>query len=115
MTKTSTSRAWTKATIKAAVEERGFALLDVDREYGLRLGTISVTLLRPHRRGEAALEQLLGVPASELFPDRFEAEGARKRPQPKANYRPASRRRQRQIGASARTKGAKPRTREART
>ncbi|TAN70549.1 MAG: transcriptional regulator [Magnetospirillum sp.] len=82
------AKGWHKSDIKAALEKRGLTLSDLDKFHGLPEGTCSATLRKPHPKGEAAISGALGIHPKGLWPDRYAADGIRKRPQPAANYRP---------------------------
>lgn len=82
-------RAWHKADIKAELEKSvGKSLAQLDAEHGLPVGTCSAALRRPHPGGEAVIAKLLGKKPVQLWPDRYNRDGTRKRPQPMENYRP---------------------------
>jgi Ner family transcriptional regulator len=90
-----------KAEAKAILEKKGLSLADVDRKHRLPVGSCSAALRFPHRRGEAALAEELGISAQHLWPTRYHPDGSRKRPQPAANYRRRPRRGHRQKGSAA--------------
>ncbi len=81
------AKGWHKSDIKAALEKRGLTLSDLDKANGLPKGTCSAALSKPHPKGEAAISAALGISPALLWPNRYNAGGTRKRPQPAANYR----------------------------
>lgn len=66
-----TKQTWTKARIKCALEERGMTLSGLAELKGVRPSTMRLVWSRPIRAAERALAEYLGVPAQELFPDRY--------------------------------------------
>lgn len=86
------SEDWSRGKIRYELEKVGVTrFYDLDREHGLPLGSINATITAPHRKGEEILAGLLGRPAKEIWPSRFDASGHRLRPQPERNYRPYGR------------------------
>jgi Ner family transcriptional regulator len=81
-------KSWHKSDIKAALEKRGLSLSGLDKTYGLPKGTCSAALSKPHPKGEAAISTELFIAPALLWPNRYNADGTRMRPQPAANYRP---------------------------
>ncbi len=81
------ARVWHKSDIKAALEKRGLTLSDLDKAHDLPKGMCSFALTRPHPKGEAAIAAALGISPALLWPNRYNTDGTRKRPQPAANYR----------------------------
>lgn len=82
------AKGWHKADIKAALEKLGLTLADIDRANNLPPCTCAATLLRPHQLGELAIAETLGRSPREIWPQRYDDTGTRKRPQPAENYRP---------------------------
>ncbi len=69
------------AKIKAQLFTKGYALRDVDKEFGLPAHTASKTLQIPHLKGEVAIAAILGVKnLFELWPDRYSPSGQRLSP-----------------------------------
>ena len=58
---------WTKPRIKCALEERGMTLTGLAELKGINRNVWK----RPAPSAEKALSEFLGVPAAELFPDRY--------------------------------------------
>lgn len=83
------AKGWHKSDIKAALEKRGLTLSDLDKAHGLPEGTCSAALRKPHAMGERVIAAALGRSPRRLWPERYQSDGTRKRPQPAANYRPA--------------------------
>ncbi|MBN4664211.1 helix-turn-helix domain-containing protein [Pandoraea nosoerga] len=71
---------WHKEDIKAAIRKRGTTMNALARERGLPPSTVRNALGRPAFSGELAISQFLGVPAHELWPDRWTPDGRRIRP-----------------------------------
>jgi Ner family transcriptional regulator len=75
------------AKIRGDLFVRGLTFADIDRRYDLPEGTAYRTAHRePNAKGEAAISATLAVEANELWPERYEASGQRKHPQPPENY-----------------------------
>ena len=66
---------------------KGYGCVDVDREFGLKIGTTSKTLGYPHIQAEQAIATVLQLSASEIWPTRFDATGKRLKPQPSGHYK----------------------------
>lgn len=62
---------WTKAQIKCALEERGMTLTGLAELKGINPTQMRNVWTRTCRNAEAAIAEELGVPAAELFPDRY--------------------------------------------
>jgi len=82
---------WHPEDIKAAVRKRGITLADVAR--GARLGeaALRLALTLPRSEAEKAIAAALDVHPMEIWPSRYHADGARRRPQPVDNYRVTAR------------------------
>ncbi|GEO83050.1 helix-turn-helix domain-containing protein [Pararhodospirillum oryzae] len=78
-------------TIKWLLARQGLTYADVDRVYGLPEGTCRKAARYPVLRGELALAEALGRSPRELWPSRYQTDGARRSPQPKTNYAPPPR------------------------
>ncbi len=68
---------WTKAQIKCALEERGMTMTGLAELNCVDPRTMRHVWKRPVRAAEKALAEFLGVPAKELFPDRYPIRKAR--------------------------------------
>lgn len=77
---------WHKEDIKAAIRKRGKTMNDLARESGLPVSTVRNALARPVLSGEVAIASFLGVPAHELWPERWSVEGRRIRPRYASKY-----------------------------
>lgn len=71
---------WHKEDIKAAIRKRGTTMNELARERGLPPSTVRNALIRPAFSGEVAIAEFLGVPAHELWPERWTKDGRRIRP-----------------------------------
>ncbi|WP_081581837.1 helix-turn-helix domain-containing protein [Pararhodospirillum photometricum] len=79
-------------TVRWLLDRQGLTYADVDRAYGLPEGTCRKAARYPVFAGELALAETLARSPRELWPSRYRADGARRRPQPPANYAPPRRR-----------------------
>lgn len=77
---TNASQGWHKEDIKAAIRKRGITMNDLAKQHDLPTSNIRNALVRPVYSGEVAISAFLGVPAHELWPDRWTADGRRIRP-----------------------------------
>lgn len=79
------------AGIKAKLVLKGISCADLDRQHGFYEDQCSDALYEPNKAGEAAIAAALGIPASRLWPERYDPKtGERLSPQPESNYRPRS-------------------------
>ncbi|WP_323041542.1 helix-turn-helix transcriptional regulator [Gemmobacter sp.] len=62
---------WTKARIKCALEERGMTMTGLAELKGINPNNFRAVWSRTVRPAEQAISEFLGVPAAELFPDRY--------------------------------------------
>lgn len=76
------------AEIKLRLTEAGLTYADLDRSNGLPEGTCRNAARRPHAEGEQAIAAALTLRPGQIWPDRYEADGTRKRPQPARHYKP---------------------------
>lgn len=74
------------AQIKCLLIEKNLKMVDLEVQYGLRRGVISLCLITPHKKAEKVLSKALSIPAYELFPERYDKNGRRYEPQPAGNY-----------------------------
>lgn len=77
--------------ILAAVRTRGLTLRALDAECQLPRGACSAAIHKPYHEAEKRISHFLGVPAHQLWPERYNSNGTRKQPQPATNYRPRPR------------------------
>lgn len=82
---------WHPEDIKAAIRKDGESLASLGKKHGVSRQLLSQSLVYPHARCEAIIAAFLGVPACRIWPTRYEADGSRKKPQPRQNYRPRAR------------------------
>ncbi|MFP1744785.1 helix-turn-helix domain-containing protein [Lonsdalea quercina] len=69
---------WHPADIIAALRKRKTTLAAVSRKAGLSSSTLSNALIRPWPKGEQLIADALGIPASEIWPNRyFDSQGKR--------------------------------------
>jgi len=93
---------WKARKIKYELSLKGWPFMsDIDRRFGLPIGTSNNATLRPEPRGERLIADLLQVPAHVIWPSRYDAVGNRLKPQPAASYTPAPVRRQCQKSKAA--------------
>lgn len=85
-------RDMTLAEIKFKVEALGFSYPDIDRMYGLVIGTCNKAARYPHAPGEVAIASVIGLHPSDIWPSRYDEKGKRLNPQP--HYEQATRKSQ---------------------
>lgn len=73
-------KSWHKEEIKAAVRMRGTTLSDLALSAGLGSSTCRLALCAPCFPGEQVIAEFIGVPAHELWPDRYEPDGTPRHP-----------------------------------
>ena len=86
---------WHPADIKALIQKRGATLTRLAVEAGAEPGACRTAVVRRNGPGEAIISQFLGIPAHELWPDRYHANGVRRdlrRERPLKTITPASKR-----------------------
>lgn len=67
---------WHHADIIAALHKCNTSMAAVSRAAGLSSSTLSNALTRPWAKGERLIAEAIGVPASEIWPNRyFDAQG----------------------------------------
>lgn len=71
---------WHREDIKGAVRKRGANLNELSRRAGLEPSAVRKALHKGHRLGEAVIAAFLGVPAAELWPERYDERGVRREP-----------------------------------
>jgi len=84
-------KGWDAASIKEALERAGLRLVEADRLAGVPKGSSSQALRRGCSAGEEAVSKALNIPLFTLFPNRYNADGSRKRPLPRSEYCPKRR------------------------
>lgn len=91
-------KGWHKEDIKAAIRKRGTTMNALASDRGLKPSTVRNALIRPVFSGEVAIAEFLGIPAHELWPDRWTPDGRRIRPRYAHKYS--------ELNASGQTKAA---------
>ena len=66
---------WTRERIKAALREAGYSLRALSRAHGKHLAYFSHVLVSPNPKAEAILAEILGLPAQEIWPERYGSDG----------------------------------------
>jgi len=94
---------WHPEDIKAAIRKRGITLTDLARRNDLDPSTVIQACHRPLYAGERVIAEFLGVPATQIWPDRYDGQGQPRHPRIHLNphYSGANGQRQRQKGAAA--------------
>ncbi len=62
---------WDKHAILAEVHRRGKTLVQLCRDAGIEESSCKVALHRPHKAGERAIADFLGVDVANLWPERY--------------------------------------------
>ena len=75
------------ARIKSKLILAGLTLTQIDKHYGLPVGTAGNTVHEPNVAGERAIAAALGTRPHLLWFSRYYPNGDRKNPQPAENYR----------------------------
>jgi Ner family transcriptional regulator len=65
------SIAWDAPEIIAALKRLGWSLRQLSQANGLQPGTLGQALRRPYPRAERIIANTIGVPARELWPERY--------------------------------------------
>ena len=73
--------------IKAAIRKKGRTLAGLGAQIGLTRQAMTRTITIPNARNEKIISRVIGKPACEIWPSRYHPNGARRKPQPSANYR----------------------------
>ncbi len=82
----------TLAEIKYQVEQLGFSYPDIDKMYGLPIGTCNKAVRYPHASGEVAIASIIGLHPADIWPSRYDEKSVRLYPQP--HYEQATRKKQ---------------------
>lgn len=80
---------WDPEDIKAAVRKRGVSLSELSRLNNLSHNACNFALRRQWPRAEAVIAKFIGVPASEIWPDRYTPDGRPTGPVRSTRSRPA--------------------------
>lgn len=67
---------WHRADIKAALEKRGFSITRLAELHGIRPTTLAHTFDRPYPINERRIADVIGVPAHEIWPSRYNPDGS---------------------------------------
>ncbi|SDH90292.1 helix-turn-helix domain-containing protein [Roseospirillum parvum] len=73
-------------TILYLLRCQGLTYADIDRRFDLAAGSARKAVRYPMRAGELAIAEVLGRAPRDLWPSRYNANGERKRPQPRTLY-----------------------------
>lgn len=73
---------WTPVQIKCAVLLKGKTLASLSLKAGLCADACSKAIRVPFPSAEEAIAEFLGIPARQLWPDRFNDDGSRKNSRP---------------------------------
>lgn len=66
---------WTKATIVAAIKNKGHTLTELSRKNGYSPAAINVCLCKPWPKVQEIIAQVIGVPAHVIWPPRYDHKG----------------------------------------
>lgn len=78
-------RVWHPEEIKAQVRMRGKTLTQLAIEAGLNGSACRLALIKPFYRPEQAIAAFIGVPAQDLWPDRYDPDGTPRHPRARRN------------------------------
>lgn len=73
-------RKWHPEDIKAAIRKRGSTMTALALRHGLGDSTVRAAMIRPCYRAEQVVAAFLGVPAQELWPERYDPDGTPRHP-----------------------------------
>ncbi|AXH64012.1 helix-turn-helix transcriptional regulator [Providencia huaxiensis] len=62
---------WHSADIIAAIKKKGSSLSQISRQAGLNSSTLNNALSRRWPKGERIIAEFLDIPASEIWPSRY--------------------------------------------
>ena len=77
---------WHRADIKAALEKCGWTLRRLSQARGMAPTYLANAIDRPMPRGEAIIAEVLGKTAQQIWPTRYEEDGAPRRGLYKGGY-----------------------------
>ena len=92
---------WHREDIKAAIRKRGVSLEQLSLDAGLSACACSMALLRPHFGAELAISELLGLSPRQIWPHRYDSDGAYRYPRSRKHHIENRLRRARQKGTPA--------------
>lgn len=70
---------WDAEAIKAELRRKGYTLAALAREHKVARTYFSQVLVQPLPRGEEIIADILGVPAHQIWPARYQSDGRPKR------------------------------------
>jgi Ner family transcriptional regulator len=70
---------WHAEDVKAAIRKKGLTLSALSKLHHYSDSYLRGTLIRRRPRGEEIIAQFLGVSPAEIWPDRYRADGPRKK------------------------------------
>jgi len=70
---------WHAEDVKAAIRKKGLTLSALSKKHHYSDSYLRGTLIRRRPRGEEIIARFLGVSPAEIWPDRYRADGTRKR------------------------------------
>lgn len=94
------TKSWHKEDIKAEIRKRGYTLTDLALDKGLFSNAVRTALIQPCYPGEQAIAECLGIPASRLWPERYDEQGTPLHPRVRSRLK-----RSREAGNRHRQKG----------
>ncbi|MBL1420881.1 MAG: helix-turn-helix domain-containing protein [Alphaproteobacteria bacterium] len=71
------SKIWSRHKILAEIKYRGYTTIKLDAKLVLRPNDIAVSLNRPFPKADKALARWLEIPLHDLWPSRYDSNGAR--------------------------------------
>jgi len=91
---------WDAEGIKAEIRRRGGTQRGVALAYGVSPSSVRCAFVQPLYQGEQAVAAFLGVPARELWPDRYDPDGTPRHPRYRRQFIQARAGGHRQTGGS---------------
>lgn len=92
---------WSAAKIKYELAKKGLTLYATSIHAGLNKRNCSNAIASPHKKGELAISEALGVAPHIIWPSRYNDDGTRLEPQPNCNYTYTKKKRNVQKGVAA--------------
>ncbi|PCI85439.1 MAG: hypothetical protein COB24_12940 [Hyphomicrobiales bacterium] len=71
------SKTWSRHEILAEIKDRGYTTIKLDAKLALKPNDIAVSLNRPFPKADKALARWLEIPLHDLWPSRYDSNGAR--------------------------------------
>lgn len=72
---TNISPGWTKAEIKAALEDEGWSCRQLSFSRGYTSNAVQTALHKPYPAVERIISDVIGVTPEEIWPDRYDIDG----------------------------------------